>query len=254
MGARRLKACAVALTLACAGALAADTVDVLVEQAKAHDLALEAGPALELYRRADAIEPGRIDILTGISRQYRHLMADAVARSEKLRLLDEALAYARRAVKANSRSVDAHLAMAITLAKRTPLESSRANVETSRQLKAGIDRVLQLDPGNDTAWHLLGRWHLAYAQLSGARRAVGEMLFGKLPSSTAAEAVLCFERAVRENPNRLMHHIELGLACAAAGRPDDARRALEKGLSMPGREKDDPEEKRRGREALKALR
>jgi tetratricopeptide (TPR) repeat protein len=231
----------------------AEQADALVEQARTFDRALHPARALPLYMKADALEPGRADIQIGISRQYRHLMADAESQKQKLKRLDTALDYADRAVKLAPKNPEAHLAVAITYAKRTPLQSSRENVETARLMKAEIDRVLALDPHDDTAWYLLGRWMTTYAELSAPRRAIGELLFGKLPAATHEQAAKCFERAVAENPDRLMHHIELGRAYAAVGRKADARRCIEKGLAMPSREKDDPAAKQRGRETLASL-
>jgi hypothetical protein len=45
--------------------------------------------------------------------------------------------------------------------------------------------------------------------------------------------------------------VELGRAYAALGQKDLAKAALEKGLAMPNRQRDDDEEKRRAREALR---
>lgn len=244
---------AAALAAAFRPILAEDAADARLERAKGLDRTLDAGQALVLYQEAEALEPKRVDVLTGIARQYRHLMADASSSKEKARLIGLALVYSRRAVELAPDSADAHLALAITYAKRTPLEGSGEKVATSRLLKAEIDRVLQLDPDNDTAWHLLGRWYGGYAELSRVRRAVGELLYGKLPAGTQEQAAQCLEKALAENPRRLMHHIELGRIYALMGRTDEARKLLKKGLAMPNREKDDPTYKQRGQEALADL-
>jgi hypothetical protein len=55
------------------------------------------------------------------------------------------------------------------------------------------------------------------------------------------------------NPDRLIHHIELGRTYAQMGRSDEARRCLSKGLAMPNTGKDDAEVKQRGRETLAEL-
>lgn len=252
MGARAI-IWAVALAAAFRPISAEDAADALVERAAALDRSLQAGQALLLYQQAEALEPKRREILTGIARQYRHLMADAPSDKEKARLIGQALVYSRRAVALAPDSADAHLALAITYGKRTLLESSGEKVKTSPLLKAELDRVLQLDPHNDTAWHLLGRWYGGYAELTPVRRTMGELLYGKLPVATQAQAAECLEKALAENPKRLMHYIELGRIYALMGRTDKARKLLKKGLSMPNREKDDPVYKERGNEALAGL-
>ena len=91
------------------------------------------------------------------------------------------------------------------------------------------------------------------ADVNGVKRAVGSLLFGELPTGSNAEAVLCFQKAIEINPNRLMHYIELGQTYAQVGNIADARRLIVKGLAMPDKDKDDPEIKRRGRETLAKL-
>lgn len=249
----RLAPLVLLLCVAFSRVVAADSSEELLAQARALDLSLKADQALRLYQQVELSEPDRLEVLIGIARQYRHLMADASDTKEKLRLIDLALTYSQRAVKQAPDNADAHLAMAITYGKRAALEGSRDQVATSRLLRAEIDRTLKLDPRNDLAWHLLGRWSEGYADLSSARRAVGEMLFGKLPTSTYEDAAGCFQKAMAANPNRLMHYIELGRVYAIMGRPEEAKKLLKKGLSMPNRDKDDPTYKQRGKEALDKL-
>ena len=74
-----------------------------------------------------------------------------------------------------------------------------------------------------------------------------------MPAASNEEAVRCLEKAAELNPHRLMHYIELGKAYAQAGHPDEARRCLEKGLSMPNREKEDLTLKKSGRAVLASL-
>ena len=100
---------------------------------------------------------------------------------------------------------------------------------------------------------MLGRWHEGLAEVNPVLRAMAQVAFGKLPSSTHEEAAKCFEKAIELNPNRLMHYIELGRVYAQMGRTDDARRFIGRGLSMQDTEKDDPETKRQGREVLTKL-
>lgn len=232
---------------------AAEVAD-LMKQAQVLDRKLQAAEALELYLEVEKADPGNAEALTAIARQYRHLMQDTDSKAEKLRLCDMALAYGEKAAAADPRDSDAQLSVAITCGKMLKLKSAREQVGVSRRIKQSVDKALQLDPGNDLAWHVLGRWHQGYADLSSVRRAMGEIIFGKLPDSSHEEAARCFEKAMQANPRRLMHVVELGVTYGKMGRADEARRLIEKGLAMPNVEKDDPEVKERGREALKSLR
>lgn len=99
----------------------------------------------------------------------------------------------------------------------------------------------------------LGRWHEHLAEAGPVKRAAARILYGEVPEGSSEEAVKCFLEAIRLNPNRLSHHIELGIAYAHTGRNAEARARLEKGLAMPNVDKGDAEVKRRGREALAGL-
>jgi tetratricopeptide (TPR) repeat protein len=130
---------------------------------------------------------------------------------------------------------------------------SKDQVDASPRIKAAVDRTLQLDPTNDTAWHILGRWNRVLANISVVKRVLAKTFYGDLPVTTNEEAERCLLKAIAINPNRLIHYIELGRIYAEMGRKEQARKYILKGLSMPDKEKDDPEMKEIGRETLRKL-
>jgi tetratricopeptide (TPR) repeat protein len=236
-----------------AGVLRAESAGELLQKARILDRKLNAMEALALYQRAEKLESRNVEVLLGIARQYRHLMADASARQEKLRLGALALDYAKRAAALAPDNSEAQSSVALSYGRLLPLESTKEQVETSRRIKAAAERALRLDRTNDIAWHVLGRWHEGYAELTGMRRTLGELLYGKLPVSTHDEAAKCFRKALEANPRRLIHYIELGRTYAQMGRDAEARQLIEQGLSMPNVDKEDPAEKQLGRETLATL-
>ena len=181
-------------------------------------------------------------------------MADATTRDEKLRLGGIALDYAKRAAALAPNDSEAQLSIAITYGKMLPLLGIKEQIEAASYIKDSADKAIELDPRNDLAWHVLGRWHRVLSDVNMFKRGLASLIYGKLPQTTTEEAVKCFENAIEINPNRLMHYVELGRAYAQMGRTAEARWFIEKGLAMPTVEKDDPETKRRGRETLANLR
>lgn len=232
----------------------AQTAEELLKKGEVFDQKFEAGEALKFYLAAEKLEPKNARILVRIARQYRHLMADAEAKEEKLRLGRLALGYSHAAAALAPNDAEAQLSIAITYGKMVPFFSTKDQVDTSPRIKSAVDKTLRLDPRDDTAWHILGRWHRNLASIGAVKRALAGVLYGGLPKGSNEEAVKCLEKAIALNPNRLMHYIELGRIYAQMGRKDDARKSITKGLAMPDAEKDDPETKARGREELKKLR
>ncbi len=242
-----------ALLLTCAASLAQSTTEQIAK-GDAFDKRYQAAEALELYLPVEKAEPNNVAVLLRIARQYRHLMTDAPKREDKLRLGAKALDYAQRAAALAPNNSEAQLSVAITYGKMTPFKSSKEQLEGSRRIKEGAERAMKLDPRNDLAWHIYGRWHLNMAEISPVKRAVANLVYGKVPAASYTDAERAFERAIAINPDRLMHHVELGRTYAQMGRKAEARTLIAKGLAMPSVEKDDPETKKRGREILAKLR
>lgn len=232
----------------------AETVDELLKKGDAYDQRFQAKEALTFYLPAEAQEPRNAHVLVRIARQYRHLVADASTKEEKLRLGAIALNYSRRAAALAPDDAEAQLSVAISYGKMLPIQGSKEQLQASPRIKESVDKALKLDPRNDLAWHVLGRWHRALADVTGVKRALAGAIYGKLPATTNEAAKACLDKAIALNPNRLMHYIELGRVYGQMGRKEEARRLINKGLAMPNTDKDDPETKQRGREALDKLR
>ncbi len=231
----------------------AEEADELIKKGDAHYAKLETADALKYYLPAEKLEPDNADLLVKISREYRHLMSDASAKAEKLRLGAIAKAYAQRAVSLDPNDPDSYLAVAITYGKLLPYQGNKERVEASRTIKSAAEKVVNLDPSNDLGWHLLGRWHVNMADVGPVTKALGSLVYGKLPPSSNEDAERYFLKAISLNPNRLMHYVELGRTYAQMGRKVEAKKYLTKGLGMRETEKDDGETKEKGRQLLAKL-
>jgi len=168
-----------ALLLVDAGS-AAESVDTLVEKGKAFERKFQAKDALPLYLSAEKVEPKNPQLLVRIARQYRYLMTDASDNQEKLRLGYIALDYSTRAAACGPKDCDAQLAPAITLGKMLPYLPRKEQVSASPRIKESVDKALAIDPQNDTAWHVLGRWNRVLAEVSSTKR-LSEMRFSTTP-------------------------------------------------------------------------
>lgn len=228
-------------------------VAALISQGDAFDARFQPERALEYYLPAEKQLPENAALLIKIARQYVYRMSSLGNATEKLAFGRKALDYAERAVRAAPQESNAHLSIAICLGKLSQFQSNREKVTASKRIQEASQRAIDLNPNNDYAWHLLGRWHQAMASMNSVIRSIAQLVYGQMPPASNEEAVRCFQQAIRLKPDRLIHHIELGRTYAQMGRTDEARTSLKKGLAMPEREKDDAETKARGRECLDQL-
>ena len=235
-------------------ALAADAeFETLLKKGEYHASRYEEEAALKNFLAAEKLRPENAGLLTAISKEYRHLMSEAKSKKAKLAYGQTALSYAERAAAAGPRDSHAQLATGITLGKLVPFLSNKEKLAASKRIKSSADRAIAINPKNDTAWFVLGRWNQGFAGMSAAKRKLGSMFMGDIPKTTFADAAACFRRAVQLAPNRPMHHIELGSAYEGMGKAAQAKRSIKHGLSLPETEKDDPTTKAEGREILRKM-
>jgi len=249
------------ITLSAAMALAlastttgGESAKELIQQGDVFYDRLQAAEALKFYLPAEKLDSNNVRLLVRIAREYRHLMSDATKTSEKKQLGITAVNYAQRAAALAPNDPETHLALAISYGKMLPLEETEEKIVLSRLIRIATEKVIALDPNNDLAWQVLGRWYLGLAEIGGFKRAMAQVKYGKLPPAKYEDAARCFEKAIALNPKRLMHYIELGRTYEKMGRDADARKFIIKGLAMPETEYDDPETKNLGRQVLKKLR
>ncbi len=234
--------------------IAADCFDDLMRKGDVCYDKLQPAEALCFYLPAEKLDPNNARLLVRIARQYRHLMSDAPNRGKKVELGKTAVEYSRRAMAIAPDDPEVQLALAISLGKLLPYQSSKEQFNNSGVIKRAAEKVVALDPKNDLGWQVLGRWYYNVADVSAVKRALAKVVYGSLPSAKYEDAARCFEKAIALNPKRLMHYVELGRTCAAMGKVADARKFITKGLALPNTEKDDPETKASGREILATLR
>ena len=239
--------------LICVSTLCAQGVDEVLTEGDALDEKNRNSEALSVYLKADAQEPNDARVLRRVSKQYSQLMLDAKSAGEKRQLGEKALDAAQRAVTANPNDSQAHLALAVAYGRIALDQPARRKVETSRLVRQEAETAARLDPKNDYAWHVLGRWNYELANFNPILKALARAIYGNLPDASNEKAVECFNKAIALQPRRASHHLELGRAYLALGDKQKARDEFNEGLSLPSAEKDDENNKQRARAALNQL-
>lgn len=205
--------------------------------------------ALAAYQNALQKDPDNAAVLVKIAKQYGDMMP-SLAGGAKKEAARKSLEYSRKAVVANPKSSDSHLAVALSLGKNTEFMGNREKLEASREMKAAADTALRLNPKSDYAHHLIGRWHQEMAGIGGGTRLLAKVIYGGIPKGSYEEALKAFDTARKLQPKRLIHQVEYGRTLAMMGRDAEAKKEIQKGLDMPNRDADDGDSKARGRKSL----
>ncbi|MDB6119262.1 MAG: hypothetical protein JWO08_3043 [Verrucomicrobiaceae bacterium] len=248
-----MKTLLLSLLIALPSIAGAESASSLIAQGDKLDSQQKTLPALKVYLEAEKVDENNPDLLIKIAKQYGESMTDISDVDAKRKAGETALGYSKRAAKLAPKMSDAHLAVAICYGRIADLVPVRMRVEYSRLILGSTQKAIDLDPRNDYAWHMMGRWNQAVATMGSLTKGIVSLVYGGLPNASLEKSKECFEKAIKIKNDRVSHHIELGRTLAFMGSKDEARKQIQTGLAMPNKERDDPETKDRGRETLKTL-
>ncbi len=231
----------------CSVALAAGE---LIAQGDAYDRQFKTAEALETYLRAEREQPDDAALLRKISKQYVEMVIDARSKAEKTRLAQKGYDYALRAKALAPDDAETRLTVAVAAGRLAFFKGPRERIELSQVIRDESSAAMKIAPGYALAWHIQGRWHYEIANLNPLLKIIAETVYGKMPPATLDAAVEHLERAAELDPGNALFRAELGRALLASGRRAEARRELEKSLTLPRRVRDDAAAQERAKQAL----
>ncbi len=200
--------------------------------------ALDDVKALEHYKAALALEPNNYDALFKASRAMVDI-ADVIPATDKDQkerqktAYTEATALARKAVAANPNDTWGHFQLAAANGKRLLMLGKKEQIDASKQVRAEIDKALELDATNHLAYHALGRWHRRMAEIGGAKRFFGGIIYGSIPKGSFVESEKNLRKAIELHPEYVNHYLELGLTLLELKKTDEAAASFEKAIDLP---------------------
>ena len=164
-------------------------------------------------------------------------------------------ALARRAIKVNPQDAEAHFHLARALGRRALSVGVRDRVKFATDVRAEALEALRLDPNHPGALHVMGVWNAEVMRLNGFERFFAKNVLGGRVFSEASwdKAVSYMERSVAADPDRIVHHLDLGKIYADIGDKAKARAQFE--MVVRGRRIDfsDPAYQREAQTAMDKL-
>jgi tetratricopeptide (TPR) repeat protein len=143
--------------------------------------------------------------------------------------------YATRAVAANPEGSDGWFALANAIGRTSLTLGKKARVQRATEIRTDGLKAIELDPRNDGAFHLMGRWNAEIMRLSGFERFFAKSFLGGAVFSQASwdNAVAYMKRAIQLRPDFIYHHYDLALIYIDIKEWDLAREQLSIIPSLP---------------------
>lgn len=195
---------------------------------KAHD-SLDAPAAYAHYKEAVTLEPNNYEALWKAAREAVDLGEFEPDKAKQKEYYAEGLEYAKRAESANPNDAEGHFHVARALGRVALSLGKKERVHYAKEIRQEALTALRIDSLHPGALHVMGRWNAEIMRLSGfsrffARNFLGGDVFGE---ASWKNAVNYMERSVQVDPNRLVHHLDLGEIYADVGDKQKAREQLE---------------------------
>jgi len=220
------------------GLILAQTAEEFIKSGDEFYAQWEDQKALDEYLKALQVEPQNYEALWKAARGYIDVADLITGKGKELdkkrfELYQNAEKYAQQAITANPNDTWGHFYLSAALGKKVLLQGKKEQVESSKKVKAEIEKAIALDPNNDLAYHALGRWHRRMAEIGGAKRALGSLIYGSIPKGSFEESEKWLKKAVELKPDYINHHLELGRTYVAMDKFDKAAEEFKTCLELP---------------------
>lgn len=173
--------------------------------------------ALQSYLAAEQAGSNDASALCVVVRKYCDLSYLTNSARVQKDLVRRGLACSLRAVALDSNNATAHACVAVCYARSCAFTDLKTELTYSRQFKGEAEKAIALDPRQDIAYYLLGRWNLAIANLGFFSRTLVQAVYGRLPKASNQAAIANFKIAAALAPARIIHHAGLAMSYEAEG-------------------------------------
>ena len=224
----------------------AEAIAFVADGDRAH-AAMQPTIALAAYERAIALDSNYYDALYKAAGEAVELGLFETNKPIMTAYFDTALAFAHRAVTAYPTGSDGHYMLARVEGRAAMAVSGGNRIQVGKNVRNEALLSLKYDSLNPGALHVLGVWNAEVMRLSGFERFIARTLLGGgiLGKANWHDAQSYMEKSVAVDPNRIIHHLDLGLIYLDVGKKRQAREQFELVMAMPLREYTIPTTRRR---------
>jgi len=213
---------------------------------------------VELVKVLDR-DPHNAEALSKIARVYidfGDMIPEATPEWEAKRLKQYQTAeqYARRAVKANPNLDWGYFYVAASLGSIAAVSPVAKQIDLAGEIRAFVEKALELDPQNGFTYHLYGVWHRKMAEIGKMQRVLASVFIGRSPPHGSVEkSIEYLKKAVSLNPTVIVSRLELARSYITVENWSSARNLLVSIRDLPIQFSDDPNHKQKAEQLIEEI-
>jgi len=204
-------------------------------------LAMNASAALQHYEEAIKLDPKNYEALWKASRSDVDLGSYNRDDGQRETYFKNAEKYARDAVAANPGDAEGHFNLARALGKNALTQSPKSRIKYAKEVRNQALECLKIDPKHAGCLHVMGMWNAEVMRLSGFTRMLAKNFLGGqiFDSANWNEAKRYMEESVAAEPDRIVHHVDLGGVYRDTGDKTKARAEWQAAMKLPNKDFND---------------
>lgn len=212
---------------------------------------LDVKGALQQYEAALAIDSLNYDANWRAAQALVDI-GKVVADETKDPARDSAYARAERfgrvAVEVNPNGADGWYILAAAIGRASLTKGKKERVKRAGEIRAAALRSIELNPKEDGAYHIMGRWNAEIMRLSGFNRFFAKTFLGGAIFNAAAwdSATIYMSKAVELRPQWIYHRLDYAEILVDVDQYSEARTQLQEVAELPIGDAMDPEYKKQG--------
>ena len=217
---------------------------------------LDGQSALAHYEKAIAADPSSYEAHWKASRSAVDIGSYHADASRRGSLFQSAEQYARRSIALKPNDAEGHFSLARALGKTALAQSTRGRIRYATEIRARALECLRIDPRHAGCLHVMGAWNAEVMRLNSVARMVAKNVLGGRVFGQASwkDAVRYMEASVANEPNRIVHRVDLAEIYLDVKQRDKAVAELEAALRLPVDDVNDRIYKEQAKTALSRIR
>ena len=205
----------------------------------------------KILKKAETIAPNDFEIIWRLARVHFNLSDNTTDENVKSDNIYAGFDYAEMALEMDSYRAESHKWFGILIGRKGEIEGTKQKIINSYQVREHTLKAIEIDPGDDGNYHVMGQWHFKLADLSWFERTIAGIIYETPPKASFEDARDYFQKAIELDPDDIRNYVWLGKTFEKLDDKQSAENVFHQAIAKPTKSDSDIILQDEARELLK---